>query len=1114
MRTLDPRTDESPGTGVPAEQEPDEGSRFLLRNWRVRSRLVALILIPTLAALVLGGFRIVTSVATAAQYQQTSQLARLVDRVANLTHELQTERDRSAWSATIGRPAKAAAAVKAQTILTNKAATAVRDLANEIRTGVSDRASAEIEHILGKLDGVESLRGQAAEGNLQPRAVLDQYTLVIDNLLALQDELAKGTVDDRLGSMSVTLAALARAKESASQQRGLLSTVLTSGRFEQAQLQSFLGAMSAQESELRAFRKSATPEERTDYDNTVSGGRVDQAEFLRTLVLDRANSGFDLRGLDQSVRDDTRLWFDAISQPINRMRTVEAKLTSAIVARGQSLKDDEQQRAVVIAVAVALLLIAVLLVTAGVARSLVRPLRRLRSEALEVAGQRLPDTVQKLREAGDNAQVPAIVPIGVVGRDEIGEVARAFDEVHREAIRLAGDEARLRSNVNAMFVNLSRRTQTLVERQLSLIEGLEQGEQDEDRLGNLFKLDHLATRMRRNSENLLVLAGQEAARRWGQPVPIVDIVRASLSEVENYERVDIQVQPGASIVGQAVNDVVHLVAELVENAISFSPRDTKVTVSSNRIDGGGLIISVSDLGIGMTPEELAETNYRLANPPVVDVSVSRRMGLFVVGRLALRHGVRVQLRQQDSGGLTAMVLLPESLLAHAGPAFPGVPGMPQPELTSPMPAVGTGPQFGAPAFGEPAFGAPALASPTSFDNPPRTPVFGADAPGVGAPAAASFERGPFETFPRETTGFDPDPFSRNPFEPPQRNAGNDPFARNPFESGGFERPAEPDPFARNPFDSGGFGQPDPFARSPFESGPFDRAAFDKTPLDKEAPDRGFADRTPFEKTPAERDPFETTTFDSGPFDSRAFESRPFDSGAFDSGSFESSPFDTNPFSRGRVGEAPVDTPWPGHLPPPGSASWPGGQEEGGAGWPGWAGRGSFEGEDNTGPLPVVRSSPLESEEEYLPIFAAVESDWFKKADGPEEKDDSAEDGAESRAWSSPADVGWQAAQAASEPALGGVTSSGLPKRVPKANLVPGSANAPAPSAEPAPAAAATPPPPPPVLSPERVRSRLSSFQQGVRQGRAVARGEAGEDQGYPGAASLGMPDAQDSEKED
>ncbi|GAA0368416.1 hypothetical protein GCM10009530_18010 [Microbispora corallina] len=1089
MRTLDPRTDESPGTGVAAEQEPDEGSRFLLRNWRVRSRLVALILIPTVAALLLGGLRVATSVSTAADYQQINDLARLVDGVAGLTHELQAERDRAAWNATIGRPQKATAAVVAQIALVDKAAASVRSLATSVRSNVGSRAGDEVEHILGKLDSLEPLRQQAVQrGTLLPSAVLEQYSLVIEDLLALQDELAKGTLDDQLAAMSVTLSALAKAKEAASDQRGILTTVLPNGRFEQAQLQDFLGALSAQDRELRTFRKNATRDERTDYDTTVSGGKVDQAEFLRTLVLDRANAGFPLNNphLDLTSRDDTREWYDAMSQPINRMRTVEAKLTSAIVARSQTLKDDEQQRAIVIAVAVALLLIAVLVITTGVARSLVRPLRRLRSEALEIAGHRLPDTVQRLREAGDGSETPAIAPIGVVARDEIGEVARAFDEVHREAVRLAGDEARLRSNVNAMFVNLSRRTQTLVERQLSLIDGLEQGEQDEQRLGNLFKLDHLATRMRRNSENLLVLAGQEAARRWGQPVPIVDVVRASLSEVEGYERVNLQVQPGVAVVGQSVNDVVHLVAELVENAISFSPRETKVTVSSNRIDGGGLIISVSDQGIGMTAEELGQTNYRLANPPVVDVSVSRRMGLFVVGRLALRHGIRVQLRQQDSGGLTAMVLLPEALLAQSGPAFPGVPGMPQPEPAGSMPSMGAGPQFGTPA-GMPAFGAPALASPTPFEPAARTPVFGSDAPGVGTPGADPFERGPFETFPREPVGFEQDPFARNPF--------------------GGGAPGESDPFARNPFDSGSF-----------DSGPFDRSPFDPAPKQEQRGfDTGPFERNAFEKPsfdqpPAEGGAFGRTPFDSGAFDKSTFEKTTFDNDPFETTTFDASPFDTNPFDRGRIGEAPVDTPWPGHLPPPGSTSWPGGSQ-GDGGWPGRSGRGPFDGDDNTGPLPVVRTSPLEAEEEFLPIFAAVESDWFRKVDGPAEKSESdGEAQPEARTWSSPADAGWQAAKAAAEPTLGGVTSSGLPKRVPKANLVPGSATAGAPSGEPV--AAAPPVAPPPVLSPERVRNRLSSFQQGVRQGRAVARGEADENQGYPGAAPLGDPRAQDTEKED
>ena len=264
------------------------------------------------------------------------------------------------------------------------------------------------------------------------------------------------------------------------------------------------------------------------------------------------------------------------------MREVEKRYAQDIVVRSQELGNAEQSRALLIAAAVAGLLLIVLLITTGVARSLVRPLQRLRREALEVAGERLPAYVQQVRESRDGELLAEVPSIGVTSRDEIGEVARAFDEVHREAVRLAGDEARLRNTVNAMFVNLSRRSQTLVERQLTLVERLERGERDDQRLADLFKLDHLATRMRRNSENLLVLAGQEVARRWRQPVELMDVVRASLSEVENYERVVTRVHSEVAVTGPAVSDVVHLLAELVENAVSFSSRDNKVVVSSSR----------------------------------------------------------------------------------------------------------------------------------------------------------------------------------------------------------------------------------------------------------------------------------------------------------------------------------------------------------------------------------------------------------------------------------------------------------------------------------------------------------------------------------------------------
>src|SRR5699024_3031114 len=232
--------------------------------------------------------------------------------------------------------------------------------------------------------------------------------------------------------------------------------------------------------------------------------------------------------------------------------------------------------------------------------------------ARRVAERDLPDAINRMQEAGAVPETVRVSPIEVESNDEIGEVARAFDDVHRVALTLASDEAALRSNVNAMFVNLSRRSQTLVERQLRLIDGLEQTEQDSDRLSDLFQLDHLATRMRRNNENLLVLSGQDNTRKWAQPVPLVDVLRAALAEVEQYERVNVRAPSHISVLGRPVNDVIHLVAELVENATAFSPHDTEVLVSAKSLDNGDVQVNVTDSGIGLAPEDLAAINARLA----------------------------------------------------------------------------------------------------------------------------------------------------------------------------------------------------------------------------------------------------------------------------------------------------------------------------------------------------------------------------------------------------------------------------------------------------------------------------------------------------------------------
>ncbi len=294
------------------------------------------------------------------------------------------------------------------------------------------------------------------------------------------------------------------------------------------------------------------------------------------------------------------------------------------------------------------------------------PLRRLRAGALDIASVQLPERVRLLSENPESAATMEVAPINVTSQDEIGQVARAFDQVHSEAVRLAGEQALLRSSFNAMFVNLSRRSQTLIERLARMIDNLEQNEDDPDRLGSLFAMDHLVTRMRRNSENLLLLAGHENPRKWSDSVPLADIARAATSEIEQYNRVSLSIPPGVSVIGQAVSDVVHLLAELVENATIFSPKDTQVHVGVQELTSGGVLIEVIDKGIGVSDARLTDMNWRLDNPPTIDVSVSRHMGLFAVARLAERHRVRVRLRPAPPQGLSALVWLPDGVIERTG----------------------------------------------------------------------------------------------------------------------------------------------------------------------------------------------------------------------------------------------------------------------------------------------------------------------------------------------------------------------------------------------------------------------------------------------------------------
>ena len=393
---------------------------------------------------------------------------------------------------------------------------------------------------------------------------------------------------------------------------------------------------------------------------------MNQAETLEQTTVANTDNGTALN-LGPSA---SHAWYTDMSYTIGRMRLVEQDLAGSIV---QSAQGAAQQRASAPLLetggAALLALLIVLLITVLIARSMLGPLRRLKEGALDIAETRLPAEVRELTDALDTGRPLHVRPIDVLSSDEIGQVARAFDQVHREAVRLAGEEAQLRSSVSAMFVSLSRRSQSLLERLLRLIDSLELGEEDPERLSNLFRMDHLATRMRRNSENLLMLAGHEAPRRWAEPVPLMDVLRAAVSEIEQYERVVLDLQAGVAIVGAGVADTVHLLAELLENATTFSAKTTQVIASGHGLAGGGAVIDITDRGMGIPGQVLAELNRRLADPPMADVAVSRHMGLFAVAHLAARHNIEVELQSPDGGGTVARVRIPASLTSQE--AAPG-----------------------------------------------------------------------------------------------------------------------------------------------------------------------------------------------------------------------------------------------------------------------------------------------------------------------------------------------------------------------------------------------------------------------------------------------------------
>ncbi|PYC79175.1 histidine kinase [Streptomyces tateyamensis] len=698
-----------------------------MRNWRIRTRLIALLLLPVVVALVFGGLRINTSMQSSQQLAQMANLSDLAVRATTLADALETERDISAGPLT-SHPGQQDDDVTAARKNTDEVSKAYNARADSFDNLDLSGGNSLLMQVRKDMELLSQFRNNAYTQPDNIEATVASYDTIIKDLLSISQDIALASSNPDLVKSTRALQQFSTEKESSSMQRALISAALARPG----------GADLSPSDQSFGFRLRTAFENASTNFNSIYG-TADATKLLARLqynpqinLSDRfATQVLQANGIKQADVRSYKDWYDQASVRITNQRAIETQLLDELKGKAQSLQAAADNDAIGNGVVVALVLLFAVLGAALVARSMVRSLTKLQTAAEDVAERRLPELVKTLSEADPHDVDVTVEPVGVNSTDEIGHVAHAFDMVHSEAVRLAAEQALLRGNINSMFTNLSRRSQGLIQRQLSLISELESREADPDQLASLFKLDHLATRMRRNGENLLVLAGEDPGRRWTRPVPLVDVLRAAASEVEQYERIELASVPSAEVAGRVVNDLVHLLAELLENATSFSSPQTRVRVTGHALPDGRVLIEIHDTGIGLSPDDLAEINERLANPPTVDVSVSRRMGLFVVGRLSLRHGIRIQLRPSDSGGTTALVMLPVDVTNSADRRAQRPGGTPSkaPRGVGPTPRQQRPLPDGLPGRGAPALG-------QAPQSGPARPQLGQAPQGPQAPAPA------------------------------------------------------------------------------------------------------------------------------------------------------------------------------------------------------------------------------------------------------------------------------------------------------------------------------------------------------------------------------------------
>jgi signal transduction histidine kinase len=646
---------------------PRSGVRSLvgyLRDRPIGIKLGFITFVPILAIVIVGANGLVAQISTTNDADRARTLATLTQYSGALVDELQIERVDATMllgSSSKSDMAAASTAFTAQTVKTDNIAAAYT-VQSSSQANLPANFRSLLVRIANQLSNLTPLRGQiSGTGQIPLSAAVSPYTALISSLLQIRDDASQLAGDSTLSFEMRAAAAMASDKEYVSQEQYLVLSAFLAGSMPAELRKQVIATETGQAQSATQFQVVATAEQLSWYNLIVSGNELRPSDLAEAKIEAMQNDALPA----MTVKN----WNDAIGARATLLRTVEKRIDDQTVRDATTLRDAVQRQIIVDVGLLFGMVLAAMLIAWLVARSMNRSLRELKQGALNVAQNGLPQAVTRLRDpslanAGSPQQIAVMIaePLPVRSRDEFGQVTEAFNAVHLEAVRTAAEQAALRSSVATMFVNLARRSQILVDRLIGHLDQLERGEENPDRLAELFQLDHLATRMRRNDENLLVLAGADSTRVQREPAPLIDVLRAAQSEVEHYTRVEFgMIDRDLEVAAHAVNDLVHLVAELFDNATAFSPPDALVLVEARRV-GDRAVLYVEDRGIGVSADQLIELNERLSTPPMVDVAVSRMMGLVVVARLAHRHNVKVELRPGAQRGMIADVLLPTNVL--------------------------------------------------------------------------------------------------------------------------------------------------------------------------------------------------------------------------------------------------------------------------------------------------------------------------------------------------------------------------------------------------------------------------------------------------------------------